>query len=178
MADGKNKKLCYEWSTNKSFINTLPYLAVVLVILINKMLEVMFTKLSKFEGHKSYTGEKASLLIKTFLSSLMNTGFIILIMNYRFTLNENNIFKGKYEDMNTLWYRSVGSTILITLIVNVLQKPISSIVWSFIRTLTRFIDRSCSNDQSKTRKVYQKDYNRVYTGPEFRIDLRYAGILT
>jgi len=53
------------------------------------MLEVTFTKLSKFEGHKSYTGEKASLLIKTFLSKLMNTGFIILIMNYRFTFKEN-----------------------------------------------------------------------------------------
>lgn len=120
MPDNTEKKLCYEWYTDKTIINTLPYLAVILIILINKTLEVMFTKLSKFEGHKSYTGEKASLLIKTFLASLMNTGFIILLMNYRFTLHENNIFKGKYEDLNTLWYRSVGSTIIITLIANVL----------------------------------------------------------
>ena len=96
MPDGTQNKLCYEWYADKAIINTLPYLAVILVILINKMLETMFIKLSKFEGHKSYTGEKASLLIKTFLASLMNTGFIILIINYRFTLEENNIFKGKY----------------------------------------------------------------------------------
>jgi len=41
---------------------------VFLVIFINKVLEKIFTNLSKFEGHKSYTGEKASLVIKTFIA--------------------------------------------------------------------------------------------------------------
>jgi hypothetical protein len=52
---------------------------------VNKVLEIMFNKLTKFEAYESFTAEKASLVIKIFVTSLLNTGFIILILNYRWT---------------------------------------------------------------------------------------------
>ncbi len=49
----------------------------------------------------------------------------------------------------------------------------------FIWTLLyRLCDRHCSSDMKKTKQLIQEDYETVYTGPEFDLQVRYANELT
>ena len=163
---------------NKTYINSLPMIAVVLVMFINLTIRGLFTKLSVFEGHRSLTAEKTSFVVKTFLAQLLNTAIIILLVNTRFSYSENFLFRGKFEDFSPLWYRSVGTTLLYTMIVNIFMGPFVNCTFAYLRAQKRCKDRGCGCNPKSTKTQYQEDYNALYTGPPFRIDFRYAGILT
>ena len=121
-----------------------------LIIIINRILEATFHWLTKFESYDSYTAEKTSLLSKTFVSNLINTGIIVLIMNYRWTKEDNPILTGKYDDFPPLWYKQIGVSIMLTLIINILSRPISNFIWTGISCLTKCCDRGCSSKMTKT----------------------------
>jgi hypothetical protein len=44
--------------------------------------------------------------------------------------------------------------------------------------LRRCIDRRCSFDSQKTSKVLQSEYEALYLGPEFILQIRYAQVLS
>jgi hypothetical protein len=41
-------------------------------------------------------------------------------------------------------------------------------------SLRRCWDRRCTSNSKKTRQIEQEDYEKVYTGPEFDLNVRYA----
>jgi len=54
-------------------------------------------------------------------------------MSYRWTYVENEIFKGKHDDFDTIWYSTIGVTILITLGINIFSYPISEMISNILR---------------------------------------------
>jgi hypothetical protein len=45
-------------------------------------------------------------------------------------------------------------------------------------SLIRFIDRGCTSNKRNTRQIIQREYELLYTGPEFILQLRYSQILS
>ena len=60
------------------------------------------------------------------------------------------------------------------MLINVVSVPIGLIVSAIIRKILRCYDRGCSSELSKTKKQKQSEYQELYLGAEFIIELRYA----
>lgn len=55
---------------------------------------------------------------------------------------------------------------------------ISAFVKIFFKAFGKCIDRGCTCDRKRTMKLTQEDYDLVYTGPEFLIEVRYSQIIS
>ena len=86
----------------------------------------------------------------------------------------NEALGGKYMDFDGQWYFDIGTTIMLTMIVQVFSVPVAVAVIAGIKKLLRFFDRGCTQDMRKTRKKKQSVYQNLYTGTEFIIDIRYS----
>ena len=59
----------------------------------------------------------------------MNTGLIILLVNVNLNLNLPSnfpIFAGEYREFNVQWYRVVGSTLTLTMLLNVFTPHVNN----------------------------------------------------
>jgi hypothetical protein len=63
------------------------------------------------------------------------------------------------------------------MLINVATPHIGSIVGMLITSLKRLFDQKCKCDPKKTRKNFQEDYENLYIGPQFLIEIRYSQII-
>jgi hypothetical protein len=61
------------------------------------------------------------------------------------------LFAGKYSDFTVEWYKVVGTTIFLTMMINVISPHIGAIVKIFTSGLSKCIDRGCTFDRRRTR---------------------------
>lgn len=172
--------ICSDWTWNRLLSESLPYLIVVIVIIINFLMQFVFYFLSAFERHRSITTESISRIIKIFVAQALNTGIIILIVNARFSSTNPapSLLDGIFDDVTPQWYLDVATTLLLTMIINIISLPATNLATYILGACTKCCDRKCTCDEKKTRKKSQKAWVALYTGPEFMIELRYARILT
>jgi len=171
--------ICQSWVNQRLITNALPFVVVAAVIITNYGLQYVFKLLSTFERHQSISSESTSRVIKIFVAQLLNTGVIILFVNARFTRNKVvNFLSGHYDDFVSNWYLNVGATLLTTMIINIVNLPLINSLSYFFRHCLRCSDRGCGFSEKSTRRANQEDWVKLYTGPEFLVDFRYAQILT
>lgn len=146
---------------------------------------------SKFQRFHTKTEEKAASVIKMFVLQFINTvrleshnakGIVILLVNARISQVSLPamfpIFAGQYTDFTVDWYRVVGTTITLTMMLNIVSPHIGAFVKIFMRAVTKCCDRSCTTDKRRTKKLLQSEYDSLYIGPEFLIEVRYSQVLT
>lgn len=128
-----NDMLCTEWALKKSISVLLSFTAAFVIVLINLLIKSIFTgyfffgnkiyfglELSKFERHRLKSRETTSRMMKIFFAQFLNTGLLVLVVNFYFNLTMNAInqfpfyilFSGKFKDFTPLWYNNVGTTIV------------------------------------------------------------------
>ena len=79
------------------------------------------------------------------------------------------------------WYYETGVTISITVLGTCIFSPLLNFIsWDFIKlNFRRMKDRGCCHsDRKRTKKVLQRDYERVYDGLTFELEARYAKIIS
>ena len=99
--------------------------AVMLVSVLNVVIQEGAKSIVEFERHTSKTAAAAQQLLKTFFGLLINTGFIILIVNSPFPsavlgIGANTDEAGRktstgYGGFEALWYTQVGASIAISM---------------------------------------------------------------
>jgi hypothetical protein len=61
--------------------------------------------------------------------------------------------------------------------LNMLTFPFFNLFWVLLHKFWQCLDRGCTFNRKKTKKEYQSEWNKLYTGPEFSIDSKYVGVL-
>lgn len=108
----------------------------------------------------------------------MSLGLIPLLVNFKIDVQIGlPIFQGRYPSFSVEWYRLVGSALSIQVALLIFTTNGVNLAFWGLAFMKRCFDRSCTCDVEKTRKVTQRDYNAVYTGPELNMDYKYANIL-
>eukprot|EP00347_Sterkiella_histriomuscorum_P019608 403340984 len=176
------QKLCYDWLTGYTITNAMIYSTAVLITILNVVITEVLIRLSRFQKFHTKTEEKASSTIKMFLIQFINTGLVILLVNAKVTeVTLPDFFPllgGEFQDFTVEWYRVVGTTICLTMMINVIAPHIGAFIKIFIKSFKRCVDRGCTCNKRKTKKLLQDEYNEVYSGPEFLIEVRYAQVMT
>lgn len=110
-------------------------------------------------------------------------GAVLLILLVNAKVPEMNIpngfpiLSGRYVDFNVPWYRNVGTTIMLTMLINIVMPHLAEKMVYLFTVFKRWRDREYTKDMKRTRKVLQEDYDEVYTGDEFEIEVRYGQII-
>ena len=173
---GLNDPNCQQWIKENVFV----YLVSIAISITNILIDKILKLISQFESPHTKTSQLISTMIKVFVVEFINTAVIIFLVNFNLDISIFNmpIIDGNYTEFSVEWYRVVGSTIVLTMLIRTVSPHIATIAQVCITGLKRCYDRRCTCDNKRTRKVIQTDYENVYMGPEFTLDSRYAQTLT
>lgn len=143
------------------------------IIMINTMLKFILRKMVIFEKRRNMTSELVSATTKMFLAQFINTAIILLVINGGIswiTYSAEDV----YEDFSVEWYRDVGATLIMTMLMNVFTPHVANAMWQVIYGTKRCCDRSCSCDRKRTKQLLQEDYENINTGNLFMFEFRYS----
>ena len=99
------------------------------ITIANFLFEKVLEWIAKFESPHTKTAALISTIMKIFVVEYINTAVIILLMNMRLnvTIFGIPVIAGKYSEFSTDWYRMVGSTIVLTMIIRILTSQFVNI---------------------------------------------------
>lgn len=118
-----------------------------------------------------------------FFGQYINTSSLLYIvyLNYGYdpkaSSDPNSLFGGPYLDVNNDWYLVPGSVIIIVVAQMMFMPQIFILINSIFISSIRFLDTGCTCNRKNTKKVSQKDYEDLYTGPEFPLHIRFAQLM-
>jgi hypothetical protein len=157
-------------------------LAVSMVVLtVNLSAKTILHVLKEFERMASYSLISQSMTLKLFMIQIVNTGMLALLMNGDAGLNKENtvaFMNGDYEDFTPEWYNDIGRTVLQTITMYNIGVHGIKFATLFYRQFLRWRDRGFGSDIRITKQVSQENLNKLFLGPEFVIEVRYAIVLT
>ena len=132
--------------------------------------------LASFESHTDLNQEFVSKIIKGSFLKFINSGVVIIFINYRYHFI-GGVEIGSYDDVTPTWFINIGYSIVLTFIFKIL----SLLFWTLYRFLvpccSRCYDRSCTCNKKTTRKDTLREYLSLYTGTIFDIDYSYSEII-
>lgn len=172
---------CKDW-LNAYIKNSAIRIAITIIIpLSNGIMNLFLRLLTSYEKNKSLSRDQTSNMNKIYIAQFINTGLILLLVNIniRPIRSWNNgfpIFTGEYEDLNVGWIRNIGTTIYLALVFTIFS-PIFEGLFEYLFVCIR---RKCEsgNMKGKGSKIKnQLAFNKIYVGPECKIDIRYGEVV-
>ena len=91
--------------------------------------------------------------------------------------DKDDIFIGVYEDFTSEWYMFIGLPIFASQCAMLIFPQIFTLLQAMGLSFIRCVDRRFTLNIRKTSKIIQDDYENLYTGPEFILQVRYAQVL-
>lgn len=146
---------------------------------INYVLRTVCIMLVAWIGYASETVKLERTTTITFIVQFFNTAILLLLTNAN--LSEQpltfGLNGGAYADFNSMWFRSVGNTLISTMIFNAIFPVIEFIGFWGLRFLFRILDNGCSCNKYKTKQTAIQPYMNIYLGPEYLMHYKYSTIL-
>jgi len=159
------------WLTKFTFSNSMALVTAAVVEIVNEIVVLILVWSSKFQRYKNKTEELARSVPKILFFQFINTALLILIVNAKvpeLQVPANfPLLNGNYADFTVSWYRNVGTTLTIAMIMNIITPHLAENFLFLWPSLRRCIDRGCTRDIRKTKQVVQEDYEEIYTGDDF-----------
>ena len=158
-----------------AFNNSLVFLTAITTLVMNLCIHYFVTKISQFEKHSSRSSQQVNMAKKLAIGLTLNTGVIIILVNADLSGLWNSvgltvfINTSGYSDLTLFWYQSVGSSVLLTMMLGV-----------FIPTCTQLLQivlDGCKRRRKERRCEgvrNQEELNAVFAGRHFTLDERYA----
>jgi len=168
---------CRTWLLLYRGSSLLIWIMVFVINIVNIMLKFFLRKFIKYERKHDKTEEVVSTTFLLFFVTYFNTAVILFMVNINFDLNLPEwfpILAGEYDDLTVEWYRNVGSSIIMTMIIGIFSPHIANSFWWILGFAKRLWDRKCTCDYKRTRQVFQIDYEMKYIGADYLMEYRYS----
>jgi hypothetical protein len=122
-------------------------------------------------------------MLTIFLAQFVNTVILLTLKNFN-TIDIfpegsyfNKVFDGRDTDFSQHWYQTVGTSIVMTMLIKAGEPLIQLSMNYCILNTMRCMDRGFTCNSQKTRQGSIKNYIDLYSGPEFALNNRYSAIL-
>jgi hypothetical protein len=143
---------------------------------------ILFIELAKQRQTKNLSDNHVYRTLTIFIVQYLNlqTSMTLAFNSFAATLNDeyeqdvNNIIVGPFSEFNMRWYLVCGTPILIAIGIQIFFPHIGVILSATKLFFMRCWDRKCSCDKRATRQITQDEYEDLYTGPEYILQLRFA----
>jgi len=171
--NGVSERLCLDVYQHKISEVLLTSLMAIVLTIASLVIDRSLKMLSSFEKHTDLNEESKSRIVKGTVLKFLNSGVLIVFINYRFHFFGNTSL-GNYDDVTPIWFLNIGYSIVLAAFL----KLIMLIFWTGFRAFmpwcSRCCDRGCTCNYRKTRRKTLKDQLLLYTGMEFDIDFSYS----
>eukprot|EP00743_Colponemidia_sp_Colp-15_P005010 GILK01005396.1.p1 GENE.GILK01005396.1~~GILK01005396.1.p1 ORF type:complete len:784 (+),score=111.46 GILK01005396.1:81-2432(+) len=167
-----DSSFCSDYISTLLVTAMLTVISAVGVVVINAILKYILRKLASYERHASKTSQIRQVTLKVFFAQFLNTALIVLLVNSNLRGKvsvPSDLLVGVHDDMDVQWYATVGSSILVTMFVNVFSPHCMQLA------LIPF--NKCMLKRKVKQQYTQRDLNALFAGPEFDIATRYAQIM-
>lgn len=173
------KTICQPWIENQVRENLLKYGklvgTIIAVLVLNQVLLLLYAIFIQWERLTTVSEVTKSQLVKLFAAQFINTGLLAILVNAKIEsvpdilsfIKILSIGEGNYYDMTALWFTAVGSSVLITIFMQVFSTTIPPLVMS--KTVTPILIWFMSRG-----KVTQEAMNKAYKLPAWNLSLRLA----
>ena len=116
-----------------------------------------------------------------FIVQIFNKCLSLILVNIKITkvhekIKNFPIFGGEFDDITSEWFNTVGTVMLFSMIIDIVTSNLS-ILFIYIDYIFRCCDSGCTCGKT-TKKKRKEKYYKLYIGPIFPLEVRYAGILT
>ena len=183
-SDGTEVKTCSEIFADRASVGLIAMGVSFLIVGVNFALKVLLVELIKSLRLKTVTLETNYTMITIFVGQFINTAVLIVLNNASFKDFDGGdgpasmIFSvGTETDFSVTWYRTVGATIMRTMISQALWPLIEFGMFYSLLNFSRCLDRKFTNDTFITGAPSVQAYIDLYAGPVYLIHYRYAAIL-
>jgi len=136
---------------------------------------IIILGLSNFEKHPDLNSKSQSRIFKGFLLKYLMTCILAIIASMRINIGSYNSY-GLFDDFTQTWFNIIGYTIVMRFIINPLQILLKSSITTLWLGLKRCKDRKLTCDMRVTKSTNQRDYEKLYLGTAFELDLSYSEI--
>ena len=182
--DGTLVKTCSEFFADRASVGLITMGVSFIIVGVNFALKMLLVELIKALHLKTVTIETNYTMITIFIGQFINTAVLIVLNNASFKDFDGGqgplsmiFFVGTETDFSVTWYRTVGLTIIRTMMSQAIWPLIEFGMFYSILNLSRWADRSYSSDTFSTKSPSVQAYIDLYAGPEYLIHYRYAAIL-
>jgi RNA recognition motif-containing protein len=165
---------CQEFVRNYVIYNIFVVFAASSVLIINMMLRSVLASSSKWEGYWTTQDMQRASTIKVFVAMVVNTAGMVLLINAALPSPANTwsfgsfpLFNGKYTDFDSLWHANVGSSIVLTMCINIVSPHWYNVYYLVCkRAFCRF--------SRVNRETTQQQLNKRFEPVEFEVPTRTA----
>ena len=179
--DEQNEQWCEDVVLGFVNLAVVRLIVAVVVVAVNISAKSILRALQDVERRGSQTEISESMTWKLFMVQAANTGLIVLFMNGQvagFDQGSISFLNGKYRDFTAPWYEDVGISVMGTMALYMIGVHGLKVFNILSSKFLRWQDKHFSSDTRLTYQVSQEQLNRLYLGPEFVIEVRYATALT
>lgn len=99
-------------------------------------------------------------LYKMFIAQYINVGFALIIIYKKLPQNNSEVdiygykpFQGKYRIFDVEWYRFVGSTIIVSMIMNIIAPHLVYVILPLLKSCLRWLDRGLGCNEKITFQI-------------------------
>jgi hypothetical protein len=132
--------------------------------------------------NKNVAENDIGVMMNVFFMSFVNSAILIIVAQNCFIASnevfernaKKDIFVGMYVEFDTEWYFSIGPIVIFAQACMLVFPHIFILFEAMALGMIRCWDRKGSFNNKKTSKIIQDDYEKLYTGPEFVLEVRYA----
>jgi hypothetical protein len=168
------KFICDYYYSDKDVSKAMGLAIAIFIVVINLVLQRIIIGLVDWIGEDTHSQQLETITNLVFLAQFFNTGLLMLLINANMTEHSphfiTNLLAQDYYDYVPMWYSDVGYQILQTMLINAIKPPIMVALtgWA-IPALKRWLDRSRTMDEYKTKKTSMTAYKTLYSGADYKV---------
>jgi hypothetical protein len=154
---------CMDWLNQYKNAQYITYVLSLTISVIGLVQSQLFRILSSFERAHFISDQMVTNLYKMFIAQYINVGFSIILIYKKLPWFGMDIFgytplQGKYRIFDVEWYRFVGSTIIVSMLMNIIAPHIAYLIIPLFKSCFRCLDRGLSFSEQNSFHILQEDY--------------------
>lgn len=182
-ADGEQH--CKDWASIRNIQKYETEALGCWIAFVNIIITYVFNFVGDHMRNKNVAENDIGVMRNVFLMSFINTAILIIVAQNCFVASQEryeandkrDIFIGMFIEFDVQWYLSLGPVVIFAQACMLVFPHLFIVFESMYAGLLRCYDRKGSFNTKKTRCIIQDDYEKIYTGPEFVLEVRYAQII-
>lgn len=116
----------------------------------------------------------------------LNLGLLLLGLSFNFKFqskmftfirNPDGFLQGKHSDFTSAWFDDYGFMTVFNMGLEIGIPHMLPTAQMLFWKLRKIWDRGCCKDSTRSKQFFQSDYEKLYIGPEFALDVRLGQIV-
>lgn len=182
----ESNALCLNWLEQEVRKQGVAIVAVLAVVGVNFLLKKILKRLVVFEQHASESAQLVAEAKKLCIAQFVNMALVSTLVNANldlFGVRSHEaipyfpILAGPYSNFSPGWFAVVGSSITITMLIQVAANNAMPLLVTAKRAVLAWQDRYWTCDKSLTRCRTQNELDAAILGPRFLLAQRYGTFL-